>query len=136
MPDIVINSLYHLNDCMGIANPLDSVSLYILLHPFQQCCQQYSLDEHQHHPVASSPHRNPYNKAASKCQCPSHSSASKMTVNSQSGPPTSKQSRPPDDLIATAASALRRLHFKTGRGTRSASAAIGKTSQVGALIIY
>lgn len=86
MPDIVINSLYHLNDCMGIANPLDSVSLYILLHPFQQCCQQYSLDEHQHHPVASSPHRNPYNKAASKCQCPSHSSASKMTVNSQSGP--------------------------------------------------
>ncbi|KAL1501918.1 hypothetical protein ABEB36_007150 [Hypothenemus hampei] len=34
-------------------------------------------------------------------------------VNSQSGPP--KSPRPPDDLIATAASALRRLHFKTGR---------------------
>ncbi|XP_066249777.1 uncharacterized protein [Euwallacea similis] len=37
-----------------------------------------------------------------------------MTVNSQSGPPP-KSPRPPDDLIATAASALRRLHFKTGR---------------------
>ncbi|XP_023012297.2 uncharacterized protein [Leptinotarsa decemlineata] len=36
-----------------------------------------------------------------------------MTVNSQSGPP--KSPRPPDDLITTATSALRRLHFKTGR---------------------
>ncbi|KAF7281957.1 hypothetical protein GWI33_003979 [Rhynchophorus ferrugineus] len=43
-----------------------------------------------------------------------------MTVNSQSGPP--KSPRPPDDLIATAASALRRLHFKTGRNaTKTAS---------------
>ncbi|XP_056638579.1 uncharacterized protein LOC130446379 [Diorhabda sublineata] len=36
-----------------------------------------------------------------------------MTVNSQSGPP--KSPRPPDDLITTATSALRRFHFKTGR---------------------
>ncbi|XP_015837636.1 uncharacterized protein LOC664242 isoform X2 [Tribolium castaneum] len=35
-----------------------------------------------------------------------------MTVNSQSGP---RSPRPPDDLISTATSALRRLHFKTGR---------------------
>ncbi|KAL3288394.1 hypothetical protein HHI36_002842 [Cryptolaemus montrouzieri] len=37
-----------------------------------------------------------------------------MTVNSQSGP---RSPRPPDDLISTATSALRRLHFKTGRNT-------------------
>ncbi|XP_048517878.1 uncharacterized protein LOC109534899 isoform X2 [Dendroctonus ponderosae] len=42
-----------------------------------------------------------------------------MTVNSQSGPP--KSPRPPDDLIATAASALRRLHFKTGRNATKTS---------------
>nr|XP_022915147.1 uncharacterized protein LOC111425372 isoform X3 [Onthophagus taurus] len=35
-----------------------------------------------------------------------------MTVNSQSGP---RSPRPPDDLITTATSALRRLNFKTGR---------------------
>ncbi|XP_063919611.1 spermatogenesis-associated protein 31H1 isoform X2 [Zophobas morio] len=43
--------------------------------------------------------------------CPS-SPRPKMTVNSQSGP---RSPRPPDDLISTATSALRRLHFKTGR---------------------
>ncbi|XP_017769598.1 PREDICTED: uncharacterized protein LOC108557553 isoform X2 [Nicrophorus vespilloides] len=37
-----------------------------------------------------------------------------MTVNSQSGP---KSPRPPEDLITTATSALRRLNFKTGRCT-------------------
>ncbi|XP_049816936.1 uncharacterized protein LOC109599248 isoform X2 [Aethina tumida] len=37
-----------------------------------------------------------------------------MTVNSQSGP-APKSPRAPDDLISTATSALRRLHFKTGR---------------------
>ncbi|XP_023310600.1 uncharacterized protein LOC108908860 [Anoplophora glabripennis] len=42
-----------------------------------------------------------------------------MTVNSQSGPP--KSPRPPDDLITTATSALRRLHFKTGRNATKTS---------------
>ncbi|XP_044744996.1 uncharacterized protein LOC123306880 isoform X2 [Coccinella septempunctata] len=41
-----------------------------------------------------------------------------MTVNSQSGP---RSPRPPDDLITTATSALRRLHFKTGRNTTRGS---------------
>ncbi|KAF2898100.1 hypothetical protein ILUMI_08075 [Ignelater luminosus] len=36
-----------------------------------------------------------------------------MTVSSQSGP---RSPRPPEDLFTTATSALRRLHFKTGRG--------------------
>lgn len=39
----------------------------------------------------------------------------KMTVNSQSGPT--------DDLISTATSALRRLHFKTGRMSSGKAAA-------------
>ncbi|KAJ3637609.1 hypothetical protein MTP99_001053 [Tenebrio molitor] len=42
-----------------------------------------------------------------------------MTVNSQSGP---RSPRPPDDLISTATSALRRLHFKTGRNATKNSA--------------
>uniref|UniRef100_A0A6P7FH67 Uncharacterized protein LOC114330282 n=1 Tax=Diabrotica virgifera virgifera TaxID=50390 RepID=A0A6P7FH67_DIAVI len=42
-----------------------------------------------------------------------------MTVNSQSGPP--KSPRPPDDLITTATSALRRFHFKTGRNATKTS---------------
>lgn len=44
----------------------------------------------------------------------------RMTVSSQSGTP--KISRPPDtDLITTATSALRRLHFKTGRNAVKSS---------------
>lgn len=43
---------------------------------------------------------------------PTSTSGNRMTVSSQSGP---RAPRPPDDLIATATSALRRLHFKTGR---------------------
>lgn len=54
--------------------------------------------------------------------CPS-SPRPKMTVNSQSGP---RSPRPPDDLISTATSALRRLHFKTGRNATKTSS---KTSQ-------
>lgn len=50
--------------------------------------------------------------------CPS-SPRPRMTVNSQSGPP--KSPRPPDDLITTATSALRRLHFKTGRNATKTS---------------
>ncbi|KAK9873727.1 hypothetical protein WA026_002084 [Henosepilachna vigintioctopunctata] len=42
----------------------------------------------------------------------------RMTVNSQSGP---RSPRPPDDLITTATSALRRLNFKTGRNTTRGS---------------
>lgn len=49
--------------------------------------------------------------STSNYHCPS-SPRPRMTVNSQSGP---KSPRPPDDLISTATSALRRLHFKTGR---------------------
>ncbi|XP_025831617.1 uncharacterized protein LOC108734398 isoform X2 [Agrilus planipennis] len=42
-----------------------------------------------------------------------------MTINSQSGP---RSTRPSEDLITTATSALRRLHFKTGRGITKTNA--------------
>lgn len=44
--------------------------------------------------------------------CSSPTPRPRMTVSSQSGP---RSPRPPEDLISTATSALRRLHFKTGR---------------------
>ncbi|XP_060516200.1 uncharacterized protein LOC132695749 isoform X2 [Cylas formicarius] len=56
-----------------------------------------------------------------------------MTVNSQSGPP--KSPRPPDDLISTATSALRRLHFKTGRNATKTSSKAQQNQPVPKVIV-
>ncbi|KAJ8925410.1 hypothetical protein NQ315_009242 [Exocentrus adspersus] len=77
---------------------------------FQQCCQASDSCVSSSSPLTST-----------NSHCPPSSPRPRMTVNSQSGPP--KSPRPPDDLITTATSALRRLHFKTGRNATKTSSA-------------
>ncbi|XP_045463427.1 uncharacterized protein LOC123673051 isoform X2 [Harmonia axyridis] len=55
----------------------------------------------------------------------STSQTSEMTVKSQTGP---RSPRPPEDLITTATSALRRLHFKTARNSNRGSSKQDQTS--------